>query len=131
MPVYLETNGTLPKELSDVINDIDIVAMDFKLPSSTQCKAYWTEHEEFLRVALKKDVFIKAVVTSDTQLQDIQRAIDLVASFDPNILFILQPNYLEMKNGVIKKCLSFQEDCLNHLKDVRVMPQMHKFMKLR
>ena len=32
---YLETNGTLPNDLESVIDFIDIVAMDFKLPSST------------------------------------------------------------------------------------------------
>ncbi len=131
LPAYLETNGILYKELSDIIDEIDIVAMDFKLPSSTKCQPYWKEHEEFLRVALQKELFIKAVITSDTKEEDINRSMDLIASFDPNILFILQPNYLEMKNGVVKKCLKFQEDCSKRLNNVRILPQVHKFMKLR
>jgi len=32
---YLETNGTLAAELEELIDHIDIVAMDLKLPSST------------------------------------------------------------------------------------------------
>jgi len=47
--LYLETNGTLPHELSMIIDLVDIVAMDFKLPSSTGGKAYWREHADFLR----------------------------------------------------------------------------------
>lgn len=128
---YLETSGILYKELQEIIDMVDIVAMDFKLPSSTKCQAYWKEHEEFLRIASQKDMFIKAVITSDTEEKDMKRSIDLIASFDPNILFILQPNYLEMKNGVIQKCLKFQEDCSKRLNNVRILPQVHKLMKLR
>ncbi|MFA6350638.1 MAG: 7-carboxy-7-deazaguanine synthase QueE, partial [Candidatus Omnitrophota bacterium] len=41
---YLETNGTLPAALSEVIQHIDIVAMDLKFPSSTGADAYWQTH---------------------------------------------------------------------------------------
>ena len=41
--------------------------MDMKLPSSTQQRAFWKEHEEFLKIAKKKEVFIKAVITSQTK----------------------------------------------------------------
>src|SRR3989338_4721602 len=33
---YLETNGIMPDELREVAGDIDVVAMDLKLPSSTK-----------------------------------------------------------------------------------------------
>lgn len=52
--IYLETNGILYEELQDLMPYIDIVAMDFKLPSSTGLRAFWREHEEFLRIALDK-----------------------------------------------------------------------------
>jgi 7-carboxy-7-deazaguanine synthase len=128
---YLETNGIFHEELKTIIDDIDIVAMDIKLPSSTKEKPFWHEHAEFLKVARTKDAFIKTVVSSDTTKEDVDRAVELVADVDPDILFILQPNTYDMQNGVVKKCVAFQEDCLKKLKHVRVMPQMHKFMKLR
>ncbi len=131
MRVYLETNGTLPEQLAEIIDDVDITAMDIKLPSSTKCRSYWEEHKDFLRIAQKKDVFVKAVISSDTEGDDVSQAMELVADIDPKILFILQPNYFEMKNGVIKKCVEFQTYGRNRLKDVRIVPQMHKFMKLR
>jgi organic radical activating enzyme len=37
---YLETNGTLAKELEQLIDHIDIVAMDLKLPSSTGLEGF-------------------------------------------------------------------------------------------
>lgn len=131
MKTYLETSGVLYQELAQIIDQIDIVSMDFKLPSSTQCQSFWKEHEEFLKIARQKDIFIKAVITSDTQRQDIEQSIRIISTIAPDTLFILQPNYFELKNGVVKKCLEFQEECLQYLPYVRVMPQAHKALKLR
>ena len=128
---YLDTNGTLPDALAETIKDIDIIAMDIKLPSSTQQRAFWSEHKEFLKIAARKEVFIKAVISLNTQKEDIIKAAKLVAAVDPDILFILQPNYLDMKKGIIENCLGFQKSCAKILKDVRILPQVHKFMKLR
>ena len=131
MPIYLETNGVLPKELKAVIDGVDIVAMDIKLPSSTKWRPFWDEHKAFLKIAREKDVFIKTVVSSQTDTDDVFKAIDLVEAIDPEILFILQPNTFDLQNGVMKKCLDYQKEGLKKLKNVRIMPQMHKFMKVR
>ena len=129
--VYLDTNGTLPEALSAVIKDIDIIAMDIKLPSSTGQRAFWAEHKEFLKIAHRREVFIKAVVSLNTKQEDVIKAAKLAASVDPKILFILQPNYLDMKKGIIEACVGYQKSCAKILKDVRILPQVHKFMKLR
>jgi organic radical activating enzyme len=128
---YLETNGVCPQALAELIEDLDIIAMDIKLPSSTKCRAYWAEHKEFLTIARQKDVFVKTVITSDTDKEEVLRSADLVAEVDPEILFILQPNYFDRHNGVIKKCVEFQRECSARLKDVRVLPQIHKAMQLQ
>ena len=129
--VYLDTNGTLPEALKNIIKDVDIIAMDIKLPSSTKQKAYWAEHKEFLQIAQRKEVFIKTVISVDTKEEEVLKAARLVAQIDPKILFILQPNWLDMKKGVIEQCVAYQESCGKILKDVRILPQGHKFMKLR
>ena len=131
MPVYLETNGIFFKELEETIDDTDTIAMDLKLPSSTQCRSYWKEHEKFLKVAKRKDVFIKAVVSADTKQEDIKTAVELVAGIDPAVVFFLQPNHFEIRNGILKKCLDFQSYGQRYLQDVRVLPQVHKFIKMR
>ncbi len=131
LPAYLETNGVLPNELKVVIDDVDIVAMDLKLPSSTKCRSYWREHEDFLNIAKAKDVFIKTVITSDTEKNEVLQAADIVASVDRDMLFILQPNTFDLNNGVVKKCAEFQHDCMKRLTNVRILPQMHKFLKVR
>lgn len=127
---YLDTNGTLPDELKKVIDGIDIIAMDIKLPSSTETCAYWDEHQEFIKIARNKDLFIKTVISSKTDMKDVLRAAEIVAAIDPEILFILQPNYFDMQNGVVKRCTVAQEVCRD-LKNVRILPQMHKMLKVR
>lgn len=129
--VYLDTNGTLPEALDDIIKVVDIIAMDIKLPSSTKQKPYWSEHREFLKIAHRREVFVKAVISMDTHFSDVLKAVKLVASVDPKILFILQPNHVDMKKGVIDECVGYQKLCAKILKDVRILPQVHKFMKLR
>ena len=131
MRIYLETNGIFFQELKEVIDDIDMIAMDLKLPSSTKRRAYWEEHKAFLKVAKQKDVFIKVVVTSDTKEEDLKTAVELVAGIDPSIVFFLQPNHFEIRNGALPKCLAFQNYGGRYLKDVRVLPQVHKFIKMR
>ncbi len=129
--VYLDTNGTLPLALKELIKDIDIIAMDIKLPSSTRQKAFWLEHQQFLKIALRKEVFVKVVISLNTHLGEVLKAAKLVADIDPAVPFILQPNYLDMKKGIIEECLRYQKSCAKILKDVRILPQVHKFMKLR
>ena len=131
MPVHLETNGVLPEELEQVIDGVDVVAMDMKLPSSTQCRAYWEEHERFLHVARRKEVFVKTVITKDTDADELRRTVELIAAVDPEILFILQPNTFELGQGVMETCRQFYLTANQHLDHVRVLPQMHKMMKVR
>ncbi|OGX26555.1 MAG: hypothetical protein A2787_04400 [Omnitrophica WOR_2 bacterium RIFCSPHIGHO2_01_FULL_48_9] len=131
LKVYLETSGVLYKDLKKIIRAVDIVAMDLKLPSSTQQRAFWKEHEKFLKIARKKEVFIKAVISSKTQLADIKRSADIIAAVDPKILFILQPNTFDLHNGVLDKCREYHNYCSKRLADVRILPQMHKFLKVR
>ena len=101
------------------------------MPSSTREKAFWQEHEDFLRIAQKTETFIKTVITNDTDAADVRQAAAITARVNANIPFILQPNYFEMKQGVVAKCEGLAKECAKTLKDVRILPQIHKFMKLR
>lgn len=128
---YLETNGTLPEALREIIKLIDIVAMDIKLPSSTGLRDFHNEHRRFLKLASKKETFIKVVITVSTKLEDLKKAVSLAADFGKNIPFVLQPNHFQIGKELMKKIERFQDFCLNDLSDVRVIPQMHKIMGVR
>ncbi len=132
---YLETNGTLPDELAKIIDLVDIIAMDFKLPSSTGGEAYWDEHLEFLKIASKKNVFVKAIVTPQTTTIDIKKAVSLISSLGKHVPFILQPaTPVKDADGQIdkQKLLEFMEIGIKHdLECIRVIPQVHKMMKIK
>lgn len=128
---FLETNGTLPGELARIIDDVDIVSMDIKLPSSTGARACWDEHVNFLRVAWGKDIFIKMVVSMDTDMKDIIRASEVVLQADAAIAVFIQPNHLQLGRELLGKCCEIQAYLMNYLTDVRILPQMHKFMDIR
>ena len=129
---YLETNGTLPNELEGVIDLIDIVAMDFKLPSSTGNRAYWKEHLEFLKIAVRKKVFVKSVVTTDTKKEDVEEAVRLIKTVNKNIPFIMQPaapiKNFDKRPGE-NRLLEFLDIALKgKIENSRVIPQMHKIL---
>ncbi len=131
--IYLETNGTLPKNLKEILDWIDIISMDIKLPSSTKTGVFWNEHSEFLKLSKKKESFVKVVVTDDTIESDIKKALDIIHSIDKRIPFIIQP---VTPNGIVKpikpeRLIRFFELSKKTLKDVRIIPQIHKILGVR
>ncbi|MBU4376927.1 MAG: 7-carboxy-7-deazaguanine synthase QueE [Candidatus Omnitrophica bacterium] len=132
--IYLETNGTLYKELKQLIKYIDFVAMDFKLPSSTAMAPLWRLHKEFLKIASKKKVFVKAVVTNKTHLADVLEAGRIIEKISKDIIFILQPATpvsTRDKEVSHRKLSEYRHISAERLTNVRVIPQMHKIMGIR
>jgi organic radical activating enzyme len=129
LPIYLETNGILHLTLSRVIGSVDYISMDIKIPSTSGCTELWNQHAEFLKVASRKDLFVKVVVSDTTEEWEIERACQIVSDVDPGITVILQPVTLE--NGRVGiapiRCLELQEVSVRYLKEVRIIPQTHKF----
>jgi organic radical activating enzyme len=126
---YLETNGTLPEALEEVIDDVDIVAMDLKLPSSTLQNDYWQAHREFLRIAGQKEVFVKAVICRTTTEEDLNLAIRLMRK--SKALLVLQPNSREDQDTLKPKLKAFKQQCLKHNLNVCIIPQMHKVLGVK
>lgn len=129
--VYLETNGTLKDKLLEIIDFIDIISMDFKLPSSTGLRPYWKEHIDFLNSIVKKEVFVKAVITNKTILADIEKAVSILEAVNKNIPFILQPVALHNKIQKIAQLNKFLDVANSRLNKVRIIPQIHKILGVR
>jgi 7-carboxy-7-deazaguanine synthase len=128
---YLETNGTLPSELKRIVDRVDIIAMDFKLTSSTGGREYWKEHELFLKTAIKKDVFVKMVITQNTTGQDILASADIISRTRPDISVVLQPDGLQWSELLEK--MTFFKDILvcRGMHDVKMVPQAHKLVGIK
>jgi organic radical activating enzyme len=122
---HLETNGVCHRELGKVINAIDVVAADIKLPRLAG-KTLWREHEKFLSLAPEK-TFVKIVVTSGTDPAEFRKAAALAASVWDRMPFFIQPvTPMGLFTPPSSKQLDvFYRFAAGKLKDVRILPQLH------
>ncbi|MFC1514668.1 7-carboxy-7-deazaguanine synthase QueE [Candidatus Omnitrophota bacterium] len=127
---YLETNGVLCEALETVIDDIDTIAMDFKLPSSTKGRAFWDEHRRFLSLARKREVFVKAVVTPATPEEEIIKSAELIAAIDKDIFLVLQPAFA-FESVLWERLGGFEQTAKEIIPHVRVIGQLHKHIGVR
>ena len=130
LSVYLETNGTLPDALERVIGVVRFVAMDIKLESATGQPTPWEAHRRFLRIAAMHNVQVKVVVTSMTTDDELQRVAEAVNAGWPQTPVVLQP--VTASGGLRPPSpavvLRMHELLARRLRDVRVIPQVHKLM---
>ena len=130
LPVYLETNATLAGELGEIIDYIDYVAADIKLPSSTGNVGFWKDHERFFEIAKHKEMFAKIVFDNRITDDEIEKACKLGAKYGLEI--ILQPKTNADKSmpdvAFIETIL---DKFLEKYRKVRLIPQVHKFLDVR
>lgn len=131
--ILLETNGVHADELSKIIDQVHIISMDLKLPSSTGFKPLWNEHAQFLKTVLinHKEIYIKIIVTERTTDRDLQMAICLISQMNKYLPIIIQPASptLTFHETISDDRLSsFSRIFSAYLPNVSVMPQMHKQM---
>ncbi len=124
--IYLETNGTLPGVFEMVAKHIDIVALDFKIPTATGRPGMWKKHEEMLRLASGKEVFIKMVINENFIPRELDTVLSIIEKIGRNIPLVIQPVF----GRKIPNLLEIQKKALQRLNDVRIIPQMHKYLKL-
>ncbi len=132
--VYLETNGTLPDELKTVISYTDIISMDIKIESSTFQQLPFNKHAQFIKILdySDKEFFIKIVINEDIKENEIDRVKQLLKTSNREISLILQPMGKGAKISISpEKLFSVQNEFLKDIKDVRVIPQMHKYLGLQ
>jgi 7-carboxy-7-deazaguanine synthase len=127
--VYLETNGVHAEAMHDIRDMINVISMDFKLPSATGLQPFWAEHKQFLSAAKGTTLFIKAVVTRDTVTDDILTSARIIAGFDKTIPLIIQPagGPLAPESA---RLIEFQNTALGLIADVRVIPQIHTMLRV-
>ena len=130
LPVYLESNGMLHCALESLIKHFDFISMDIKLPSTSGLPDMWDHHHAFLEVAAGSQVFVKTVVSAETEEWEISKACNLIASVDRKIPLILQP--ITLATGTVGiapiRALELQELASSYLTEVRIIPQTHKFL---
>lgn len=128
--IYLETNGALPQSLARIVDLCDWIAMDLKLESSTG-RDLWEAHRWFLEMSGSK-VFVKMVLTDRTAEAEFRRGVDLVATVRPATPLILQPAtpWGDVKSIPLARLTSWWEWAIQPLKDVRIIPQVHRLWQI-
>ncbi len=133
LPIMLETNGQRPGDLQRVLRAIDWVAADFKLDSAMGRPIDAEARREFLRLAQQKRAFVKIVVTEDATEEEMTGVFEQLADIDPGCPVFLQPvtpvNDVRPPTGL--DLIRFRAIALRRLRDVRVMPQIHRALGLR
>jgi organic radical activating enzyme len=137
--IHLETHGLCADALAEVLGDIDVVAMDWKLASDVRRASdprrgpvdeFHTAHEAFLRVALRApEVMVKVVVSPATRDAEIDEIARCIAGVEPCVPVIIQPvtPYGAVRESPsAKRLLALVARMERTLCDVRVIPQTHK-----
>ncbi len=123
--IYLETNGTLYKELEKIVDFVDIIALDIKLQSATGQKNRFLDNLQFLEIAKKKENFIKIVFDENITDDEIKEVIKIAKKF--NSLIILQPKMpLSSQLDVLQVFDKFYQN----YKNIRLIIQTHKFLNI-
>ncbi len=139
--ILLETHGALPEALETVIDEIDVVSMDWKLasevrrasdPAQGPAPGFEAAHERFLVVARRApETVVKIVVTPSSTNAEIDVALGCVARVHPQACLVLQP--VTPCGGVKEsvpaaRLLELAARASRSLRDVRVIPQTHKLL---
>ncbi len=130
---YLETGGHRPDKLIDIINYIDYVSFDLKLPSILKSKDLWEEHKEFIKIInnANKASYAKIVIEEKSTYEEIIKACKLLENYN-NIELVLQPVYSNYPCP-LSHILKIEKLCSEILgrARIRVIPQIHRILGIR
>ena len=125
--VYIETNGSLSQQIKRIYKYCDVVSMDIKFQSACN-KNLFGEHKKFLEIC-KKKAFVKTVITKDTHEKEFNKAINLISKISKRIPLVIQPSSFD--NVTNQKVLKFYSAAIIKIKNVRILPQLHKLWKIK
>ncbi len=138
---WLETHGLHVDALDQVVDVVEVVSMDWKLPSAVSWAAgvgdsFAPRHRAFLARALPDaECIVKCVVTHDTPDVEWESTCREIASVSREVVFIVQPvtpvrNALgaTLERPSARRLFDLQQAAERHLDTVRVIPQTHPIL---
>lgn len=130
--VYLETNSTLNNDLEKIIDHVDIISADIKLPSASGIENSFAIHDEFFKAANKygKEIFAKIVFDENILSDEIDHCIKLAEKHD--LALILQPKMDgDTLNIANEKITGIFDKFVTAYPNTRIIPQVHKFLQVK
>lgn len=126
----LETNGTLYKNLDDIISLINCVSMDIKLSDYVK-KDLLKEHMLFFKKC-KNKCYIKMVFDKNVKISELGKIFIEISKIKKDVVFFLQPATINQRIKIDKQLTDeIYEIASNYLKDIRILPQIHKLIKIK
>ena len=132
-PIYLETNASLPDSAETLADLLDVAACDIKLPEHRATEDY----DRLLDAELATieifssagvETFVKIIVLPETTEKSISGAVFGIESIDSAIPLILQP--VSPVNINPERLLGLMDFAGTHLSDIRMIPQLHKLLRI-
>jgi organic radical activating enzyme len=137
--VLLETHGLAVGGLEAVIEEIDVVSMDWKLSSDVRrvsdprhgpVEPFHAVHEQFLKVARRApEIMVKLVVTPQSGDSEIDEVASKLAATAPEATLVIQPvtpfgrvSEAPSAERLLALCVGLS----SRLPKVRLIPQTHK-----
>jgi 7-carboxy-7-deazaguanine synthase len=134
-PCLLETNAVLAGPALDaVLPHISLVSADVKLPSNSGEGELWDRHRSFLAACSGTETYVKMPVDAGTSEADVERAAALVAEVAPAATLYVQPVSDPDSNRwtiAMPRLGELAALAATHVRDVRVLPQIHKLVGVR
>ena len=138
-PFYLETNAIFWQQAEQIKDVIDIAACDVKLPEHRSSLDYSTLLKNELKtIKIFNDrgisVFVKIIVMRETRRESLTAPLTALSEINPDLLLVLQPvTPLNRKTfpPSDKQLLELMDTAGNYLNYIRLIPQVHKQLKLK
>lgn len=136
IPTYLESSCFDSDKFNHVLPFIDIVKIEFKTKDSEFADAphyagLIDNATECLRSSIysKKKTYIKIVVSARTRLDDFAELAGRALAVGADALegFVIQPTY-GMQEPSLEQLMRFYDVVYPKFPDVRIVPQLHKFI---
>ena len=104
--------------------------MDVKLSSAAKIPEMFAIHEKFILQSKNKEIFLKVVFNSEITEDEIRKTIELAKKY--KLMIVLQP---EMSRDVLKikanLVAEIYKKFVNEYNNVRLIPQVHKFLNFK
>jgi organic radical activating enzyme len=130
--IYLETNGVMEEALRDLIDFVDVIAMDIKLKSVGGEENQFDKNQAFLALADQhdKNVFVKIVVGERTDEDEFKSAVAVINKVNGCIPLVLQPLTAAGTSVPKTTLLKLHAVASRWLDDVRVVPRLQLLLDI-
>jgi len=132
-PIYLETAGVHAESMLRLSTRIDFISFDLKLDSVAREGNRQEAHRAFLEASRGVPRMAKIVVNAEADLSEIAEYARILVEEDPSIPVVLQPETPRQGGSprVPRAILDGAYAVLaKWMREVRVIPQMHRFLDI-